>query len=81
MCQSIDVWHVQSVGGHVTVSGHMITFGHVTGHVTWKVQEDHVMCHMIGQVIASQGHVPASLDHVGESSSLLSGYSLALGLG
>jgi len=54
--------------------GHMIAFGHVFGHVTLKAQRDHVIHHMIGQVIASQGHVE-------ESSSLLSGYNLALGLG
>jgi len=37
--------------------------------------------HMVGQVIASQGHMPASQGHVGESSFLLSGYNLALGPG
>jgi len=59
----------------------VIVFGHVVGHVTWKVQGDHMMCHVMDHVIASQGHVPASLDHVVESSSSLSGYSLALGPG
>ena len=49
----MDVWHVQSVEGHVIMSGHVIAFGHVPGHVTWKVQGDHVMCHMIGHVIPS----------------------------
>jgi len=65
----------------VTVSGHVIVFGHVFGYVTWKAQGDHVMHHVTGQVIVSQGHVPASLGLVGESSSSLSGYSWALGLG
>jgi len=63
------------------MSGHVIVFGHVSDHVTWKVQGDHVMCHMIDQVITSQGHMPASPDHMEESLSLLSGYSLALGPG
>ena len=48
------------------MSGHVIVFGHVFGHVTWEVLGD---------------HVPVSQDHVGVSSSSLSGYSLALGLG
>jgi len=67
--------------GHVIVSGHMIMLGHMldqmTGHVTWKVQEDHVIDH----VIISHGHVPTSQGHVGESLSLLFDYNLALGLG
>ena len=63
------------------VSGHVIVFGHVSGHMTWKVQGDHVMCHMMDHVMVSQGHVPASSDHIRESLSLLSGYSLALGPG
>ena len=55
--------------------GHMIMSGHVFGHVTSKVWRDHMICHVVDQVIASQGHVPASQDHVGEFSSSLFGYS------
>jgi len=77
----MDEWHVQSVGGHVTVSGHVIVFGHVFGHVTWEVLGDHVICHVMGHMMFSWDHVPVSQDHVGASSSLLSGCSLALGLG
>jgi len=58
----------------VTVSGHVIVFGHVFGHVTWEVLGDHVICYVMG-------HMMFSWDHVGVSLSLLSGYSLALGLG
>jgi len=65
----------------VTVYRHVIAFGHVFGHVTWKVLGDHVICHVMGHMISSWDHVPVSQDHVGVSSSLLSGYSLALGLG
>jgi len=36
---------------------------------------------MMGHMISSWDHVPISQDHVGVSSSSLSGYSLALGLG
>jgi len=52
--------------------GHVIILGHMFGHVTPKVWRDHMICHMVDQVITSQGHME-------ESSSLLSGYSLALG--
>jgi len=69
------------VEGHVIVSGHVVVLGHVFGHVTWKVQGDHVIHHMMDHVIVSQGHMPASLDYMRESSSSLSGYSLALGPG
>jgi len=50
--------------------GHVIVSGHVFGHVTSKVWRDHMICHVVDQVIASQGHVE-------ESSSLLLDYSLA----
>jgi len=46
----------------------MIVFGHVIGHMVLIWVRDHVMSH----VLPSQGHV-------GESSSSLFGYSLALG--
>ena len=72
----MDAWHGQSVEGHVTMSGHVI----VLGHVLLDVLRDHVMHHMIGQVIASQGHMPVSQGYMGKSSSLPFGYSLALGL-
>ena len=49
----MDRWHVQSMEGPV------IVFGHMSGHVTLKVQRDHVMDH----VIASQGHVPLGSGH------------------
>jgi len=57
--------------------GHVIVVGHVFGHVTWEVLGDHVMGHMM----SSWDHVSVSQDHMGVSSSSLSGYSLALGLG
>ena len=40
-----------------------------------------MICHVMGHMMFSWDHVPVSQDHVGVSSSLLSGYSLALGLG
>ena len=49
----MDEWHVQSVGGHVTVAGHVIVFGHVFGHVTWEVLGDHVICHVMGHMMFS----------------------------
>ena len=73
MCQSTDRWHIQSMEGHVIILGHMF------GHMTSKVWRDHMICHVVGQVIASQDHVPPSLGYMGESLSSLSGYSLALG--
>jgi len=45
----------------------VVMFGHVTGHVMLKQVRDHVMSHM-----------PISQGYVGESSSSLFGYSLAL---
>jgi len=80
MCLSMDVWHVQSVVGHVTVYGHVIVLGHVFGYVTWKVLQDHVMGHVMGHMMFPWDHVPVSQDHVGVSLSSLSGYSLALGV-
>jgi len=53
----------------------MIVLGHVIGHVILIWVRDHVISHMF----PSQGHVPVSQGHVGESLSLLFGYSLALG--
>ena len=61
--------------------GHVIVFGHVFGHVTWEALGDHVICHVMGHMMFSWDHVPVSQDHMEVSSSLLSGYSLALGLG
>jgi len=77
----MDVWLVQSAGDHVIMCGHVIMSGHMFGHVTWKVLGDHVIHHMIGHLMFSWDHVPVSQDHMGVSSSSLSGYSLALGLG
>ena len=53
----------------------MVVFGHMTGHVVLIWVRDHMM----SQVLPSQGHVPVSQGHVGESLSSLFGYSLALG--
>ena len=61
----------------MVVYRHVIMFGHVIGHVVLMWVRDHVMSH----VLLSQGHVPVSPGHVEESSSLLFGYSLALGAG
>jgi len=55
----------------------MIVLDHVIGHVVLVWVRDHVMSH----VLPSQGHVPSSLGHVGESSSSRFGCSLALGAG
>jgi len=54
----------------------VIVFGHMTGHMVLMLVKDHVMSHML----PSQGHVPVSQCHVGESLSSLFGYSLALGV-
>jgi len=59
------------------VCGHVLVYSHVYGHVLLRLVRDHVIHH----VSLSQGHVPDSQDHVGESSSSLSGYNLALGSG
>ena len=56
---------------------HVIVFGHVIGHVVLMWVKDHVMSYML----PSQGHVPSSQGHVGESLFLLFGYSWALGAG
>ena len=56
------------------MSGHMS--GHMVGHVVLMRVRDHMVSHML----SSQGHMPISQGHVGESSSLLFGYSLALGV-
>ena len=60
----MDGWHVQSVGSHVTVYGHVIVFDHMFGYVTWKVLGDHVIRHVMGHMIFSWDHVPVSQDHV-----------------
>ena len=60
---------------------HVIVFDHVFGHVTWKVLGDHVIRPVMGHMISPWDHVSVSQDHMGVSSSSLSGYSLALGLG
>jgi len=54
--------------------GHVIISSHMFGQVTSKVWRDHMIHHVVDQVIVSQGHVKESL-------SLLSGYNLALGPG
>ena len=63
------------------VSGHVVMLGHMFGHVTWKVQGDHMMGHVMGHVMGSQGHMPASQGHIGESLFSLFDYNLALGSG
>jgi len=57
--------------------GHVLVYSHVYSHVLLRLVRDHVIHH----VLLSQGHVPASQDHVGDSSSSLSGCNLALGSG
>jgi len=57
-----------TVFGHVIVSGHVL--GYMRGHMIRKLQKGHMLDHMI----VSQGHVSFSQDHMGESSSSLSGY-------
>jgi len=63
---------MSSIEGHVIVSRHVTMLGHVFGHVTLRVQRDHVMHHMVEHMIVSQGHM-------GKTSSLLFDCSLALG--
>jgi len=55
----------------------MLVYSHVCGHVLLRLVRDHVIRHMS----LSQDHVPASQDHMGESSSLQLGCNLALGSG
>ena len=52
---------------------------HVIRHVIGS--QGHVLCHVMGHMMFSWDHVPVSQDHVGVSSSSLSGYNSALGLG
>ena len=54
------------------MSRHVIVLGHMFGHVTLRVQRDHMMHYVIEHMIVSQGHM-------GETSSLLFDCSLALG--
>ena len=56
---------------------HVIVFGHVIGHMVLIWVRDHVMSH----VLPSQGHMPSSQGHVGESSFSQLGCNLALGAG
>ena len=61
------------------MSGYIIVLGHIFGYVTSKVWRDHIIYYVIDHVIVSQGHMPTSWGHVGESLSSLFGCNLALG--